>query len=64
MSEIGLEVILSVKSELDIDLDEDFIRKCFEIQKKHQFSHERAIPIQDIERLIDEYVDQKINKNI
>ena len=61
MSEIGLEVILSVKSKLGIDLDEDFIKECFEIQKKHQFNHDRAIPIQDMEHLIDEYVNKKMN---
>ena len=59
---LGLEVVLKVKSELDIDIDADFLRKCFELQREHQFNHDRTRSLQEMRNLIDEYVSKNDKK--
>ena len=60
--ELGLEVILEVKSELDVDIDEDLLKKCFELQREHQFNHDRTRSLQEMRNLIDEYVSKNDKK--
>lgn len=56
--ELGLEMLLAVKSELDVDLDDELIRTCFEIQKKYQYSHNRALSTQAMDRLLEDRVEK------
>ena len=56
--ELGLEMLLAVKSELDVDLDDELIRACFEIQKKYQYSHNRALSTQAMDRLLEDRVEK------
>ena len=60
--ELGLEVILEVKSELGIDIDEDLLKRCFELQRDHQFDHDRTRSMQEMRNLIDEYVSKNDKK--
>ena len=56
--ELGLETLLAVRTELGVDLDSDLLKACFEIQKKYQFNHDRALSTQAIDRLIEDRVDK------
>ena len=64
--ELGLETLLAVKTELGVDLDEDLLNTCFEIQKKYQFNHDRTLSINAMDKLIENYVEKasgSINNN-
>ena len=60
--ELGLETLLAVRTQLGVDLDDDILEACFEIQKKYQFSHDRTLSTQAMERLIEEYVERATRK--
>jgi hypothetical protein len=60
--ELGLEMLLAVKAELDVDLDDELLSACFEIQKKYQYSHDRTLSTQAMDRLIEDRV-EKIGRN-
>ena len=36
-----LAVLLKLNSELSLDLDEELIKECYEIQKEHQYDKDR-----------------------
>ncbi len=55
-NELGLETLLTVKAELGLDLDDDLLEACFEIQKKYQFNHDRTLSTQAMDRLIEDRV--------
>ena len=59
--ELGLETLLAVREELESDLDIDLINACFEIQKKYQFSHDKALSTNAMDRIIEEHV-EKVTK--
>lgn len=56
--ELGLETLLAVRAELGVDLDDDFLKSCFEIQKKYQFNHDRTLSTQAMDRLIEDRVEK------
>lgn len=56
--ELGLDTLLAVKKKLGVDLDDDLLLACFEIQKKHQFNHDRTLSSRAMDRLIEEYVER------
>ena len=56
--ELGLETLLAVRAELEADLDIDLINACFEIQKKYQFSHDRVLSTNAMDRIIEEHVEK------
>jgi hypothetical protein len=53
-TDLVLETLLAVQSEIAPDLDAQLVRQCYEIQKKHQFDRDRGVPTQAMDRLIDE----------
>jgi Small protein found in certain Dnd DNA modification systems len=57
-NELGLETLLAVKTDLGVDLDDDLLEACFEIQKKYQFNHDRALSTQAMDRLIEDRVEK------
>lgn len=57
-NELGLETLLAVKAELGVDLDDELLEACFEIQKKYQFNHDRALSTQAMDRLIEDRVEK------
>jgi len=57
-NELGLETLLAVKAELGVDLDDDLLKACFEIQKKYQFNHDRTLSTQAMDRLIEDRVEK------
>lgn len=57
--DLALETLLAVSLEIAPDLDQDLLRQCYAIQKKYQFSDDRAPSVSAMERLIDAVVDKK-----
>ena len=56
--ELGLETLFAVRSKLGVDLDDDLLLACFEIQKKYQFNHDRTLSSRAMDKLIEEYVER------
>ena len=59
--ELGLETLLAVRKELGVDLEAELLNSCFQIQKKYQFSHERVLSVNAMDKLIDKYVAKAIS---
>ena len=57
-NELGLETLLAVKAELGVDLDDELLEECFDLQKKYQFNHDRTLSTQAMDRLIDAHVEK------
>lgn len=57
-NELGLETLLAVKAELGVDLDDELLEACFQLQKKYQFNHDRTLSTQAMDRLIDDRVEK------
>lgn len=55
-SDLALETLLAVRAETAPALSEQLLRRCYAIQKSHQFSTERAQSANAMLRLIDEQV--------
>ena len=60
--ELGLETLLAVRTQLGVDLDDDLLEACFEIQKKYQFNHDRTLSTRAVDKLIEEYVERASGK--
>jgi len=56
--ELGLEMLLAVKAEMAVDLDDELLHACFEIQKKYQYSHDRTLSTQAMDRIIEDRVEK------
>jgi len=52
-TDLTLETLLSVRAEVNAELDEEILRQCYLIQKRFQFSDDRAAVVGEMERLID-----------
>lgn len=61
-NELGLETLLAVKAELGVDLDDELLEACFEIQKKYQFNHDRTLSTHATDRLIEDRVEKVSGK--
>lgn len=58
--DLALQTLLAVRAELAPDIDEDLLRACYAIQRRYQFSNDRAQSSVAMERLIDEVVDESM----
>jgi hypothetical protein len=54
--DLPLETLLAVQQDVAPDVDRQLLRTCYELQKRHQFDHERGTSTQAMERLIEEEV--------
>lgn len=61
--ELGLQTLLTVRTELGLDLDDDLLEACFEVQKKYQFNHDRALSTQAMDHIIEHYVEKGGDKH-
>ena len=61
--ELGLETLLTVRTELGVDFDTDFLNACFKIQKKYQFNHDNTLSINAMDKLIENYV-EKVSESL
>jgi len=55
--DMALEALLTAARAEAPDLPTDFIKKIYEVEKIHQFSHERKAPSDALQKLIDEELD-------
>ena len=55
--DLALQTLLAVRAELAPDVDEALLRACYAVQRRYQFSRDRAQSSIAMERLIDEAVD-------
>ena len=56
--DMALNTLLSVAREVVPELPAELIRKIFVLQKTHQFEADRDVSLQDLQRLLDDYVDE------
>lgn len=56
--DLAFDTLQAVRAELAPEIDADLIQKCYSIQKSNQFSSDRSISLNLMDRLIDEYVDK------
>ena len=54
--DLGLETLLEMRAIHAASLDENLLRQCYAIQKKHQFNSDGSEAAALIDRLIDEAV--------
>lgn len=54
--DLPLDTLLSVQTDVAPDVDRQLLKSCYELQKKHQFDHDRGPSTQAMERLIEEEV--------
>ncbi|MFE0754301.1 hypothetical protein ACFW16_10135 [Inquilinus sp. NPDC058860] len=57
--DMALQTLISAMAEVAPSLDSELVRQCYLIQKKYQFSDDRAASMGAMERLIDALVTQK-----
>lgn len=58
--DLALETLLAVRAEIAPDLDEQLLRSCYALQKKHQFDRERSQSAQAMDRLIEDRVKEAL----
>ena len=58
--DLALEALLSIKTTAAPDLSVDLLRKCYELQKRHQFDHDRLPSTQAMDRMIEEEVEKVV----
>lgn len=54
--DLALQTLLAVRAEIAPDVDEDLLKHCYAIQKRHQFNSDRTQSSVAMERLIDDDV--------
>jgi hypothetical protein len=59
--DLSLEALEQVAREISPELPEGLIKRCYEIQKKHQFSDERTQPFAAMERLVEDALEGLAN---
>jgi hypothetical protein len=51
--DLALQTLLAVRAEVSPHVDEELLRQCYAIQRRHQFSADRVQSAAAMERLID-----------
>lgn len=54
--DLALQTLLAVQAEIAPDFDNQILRSCYAIQRRHQFNGDRTQSYVAMERLIDEQV--------
>ena len=58
--DLPLATLLAVASEADERLPTDLVKKLYQSQKHRQFDTDRSASVQEMQRLLEEYVDSLI----
>lgn len=61
--DLTLDTLKSVRAEVAGALDEEILMQCYLIQKRFQFSSDRAVVVNEMERLIDASVARQVEGN-
>jgi hypothetical protein len=54
--DMALAALIASASAVAADLPAELIRKIYAIQRRHQFNRDRAEPVEEMRRLIEEHV--------
>lgn len=60
--DIAMNTLLEAVSDVCPELPEGLLREVFLIQKKHVFTTDRSIPMQEMQKCLEVYVSSKIEK--
>ncbi len=55
--DMALDALLAAARELGEEVPEDLVRKAYAIQRRHQFNSDEAGSLNDMRRLIDDFLD-------
>ncbi|MDK7584535.1 hypothetical protein QP575_01795 [Alcaligenes faecalis subsp. phenolicus] len=55
--DLALATLYTVASEGDDCLPPNLVEKLYRLQKRHQFDVDRAVSVQEMQRLLEQYVD-------
>lgn len=58
--DLALATLRAVASEGDERLPADLVEKLYRLQKRHQFDADRAASVQEMRRLLEQYVDSLV----
>ncbi|TBF57613.1 hypothetical protein ELG87_14825 [Rhizobium leguminosarum] len=61
--DLTLDTLLNVGAEVAHGLDVQILKQCYLIQKRFQFSSDRAVVVSEMERIIDVAVARQIDGN-
>ena len=59
--DLAIETLLAVSAQLVPDLEIDLLRRCYALQKTHQFTPDRAQSVHAMDRLIEDRVNTLIS---
>ena len=51
-----LDILLNIKLEHGVNVDDDLIRECYELQHSNQYNKDRNYTIKKMEVIIEEYL--------
>jgi hypothetical protein len=60
--DLALDALLGIKLNLAPELSTDLLKKCYDLQKRHQFDHDRVASTQAMDRMIEEEVTRLVAK--
>lgn len=55
---MALSALLAAAAEFAPDIPEDILKKAYAIQKSRQFDRDRDVSLQEMSKLVDEYLGQ------
>jgi hypothetical protein len=58
--DLALSTLFEIAQEGEMQLSNDLIRELYLLQKRHQFDSDRAASVQEMQRLLEKYVDAPI----
>lgn len=58
-SNLALDALRKVHEGIDDRIPFTLIEACYRVEKKHQFTERRDIPLSELRQVIGEYVDKK-----
>ncbi|PVY76117.1 hypothetical protein CBM2615_A10053 [Cupriavidus taiwanensis] len=54
--DLALATLRAVAKEADEELPSDLVEKLYHLQKRHQYDADRAASVQEMQRLLEQYV--------
>lgn len=61
LPDLALTTLLSAGREVEPQLPQDLLRKAYAIELTHRFDGDRAASFQEIQRLVEEYVNATVS---
>ena len=54
--DLALTALLGAANDLEMSLPESFIKASYAIQRRHQFNQDPTISLDDLEKLVEDYL--------